>query len=164
MVVEKAWRRDAQNSRRAPWGCCCSISCRPSRAMAMNSASGCATKVAGRSSLRMGPSIPCSIGSNARDGWSLLGGASSPASAPPAESARRGPRRRYYRLTPHGREALQAALSEWHLFSHAVARVLGEARGLVFVQHQANPSRMKPLHTAAGGGCNHAAADGALSD
>lgn len=44
-----------------------------------------------------------------------------------AESARRGPRRRYYRLTPRGQEALQAALHEWHLFARAMTRVLGEA-------------------------------------
>jgi PadR family transcriptional regulator PadR len=38
--------------------------------------------------------------------------------------ARRGPRRRYYRLTPTGENALQTARSEWHTFSHAVARML----------------------------------------
>ncbi len=41
---------------------------------------------------------------------------------------RRGPRRRYYRLTPRGVDALGAALSDWHTFSAAVTRVL-EQRG-----------------------------------
>lgn len=38
--------------------------------------------------------------------------------------ARRGPRRRYYRLTPAGEQALQNARSEWRVFSQAVARML----------------------------------------
>jgi PadR family transcriptional regulator PadR len=49
--------------------------------------------------------------------------------------ARRGPRRRYYRLTPRGVEALRAALREWRTFSRAVGRIVdggpaltGEAR------------------------------------
>lgn len=41
-------------------------------------------------------------------------------------SARKGPRRRYYRLTPRGVEALRAALQEWATFSTAVERVLGD--------------------------------------
>lgn len=43
-----------------------------------------------------------------------------------ADSARKGPRRRYYRLTPRGVEALRAALQEWATFSSAVKRVLGD--------------------------------------
>ena len=39
--------------------------------------------------------------------------------------ARRGARRRYYHLTPHGVEALRAALQDWGTFSSAVSRVLG---------------------------------------
>jgi PadR family transcriptional regulator PadR len=43
-----------------------------------------------------------------------------------AAPARRGPRRRYYRLTPAGVAALRGALKEWQTFSGAVGRVLGE--------------------------------------
>jgi PadR family transcriptional regulator, regulatory protein PadR len=43
-----------------------------------------------------------------------------------AAPARRGPRRRYYRLTPAGIAALRGALKEWRAFSGAVGRVLGE--------------------------------------
>jgi len=43
-----------------------------------------------------------------------------------AAPARRGPRRRYYRLTPAGVAALRGALKEWQAFSGAVGRVLGE--------------------------------------
>ena len=39
---------------------------------------------------------------------------------------RRGPRRRYYRLTPRGVEALRAALQEWRTFSRAVGRIIGD--------------------------------------
>lgn len=42
------------------------------------------------------------------------------------DSTRKGPRRRYYRLTPRGVEALRAALQEWATFSTAVERVLGD--------------------------------------
>jgi PadR family transcriptional regulator PadR len=52
-----------------------------------------------------------------------------PEFAPTTEAVRRGPRRRYYRLTQRGQEALEAALSEWHLFAGAVRRVLGETSG-----------------------------------
>lgn len=38
--------------------------------------------------------------------------------------ARRGPRRRYYRLTSTGEQALEGARSEWRIFSQAVARML----------------------------------------
>jgi PadR family transcriptional regulator len=40
------------------------------------------------------------------------------------ESERRGPRRRYYRLTPRGHEALRTALADWQTFTTAVARIL----------------------------------------
>jgi PadR family transcriptional regulator PadR len=40
------------------------------------------------------------------------------------ETERRGPRRRYYRLTPSGVEALRAALADWHTFTTAVTRIL----------------------------------------
>jgi PadR family transcriptional regulator PadR len=43
-----------------------------------------------------------------------------------AGAARKGPRRRYYRLTPHGVEALRAALRDWRTFSSAVGRILGD--------------------------------------
>ena len=39
---------------------------------------------------------------------------------------RKGPRRRYYRLTPRGVQALRAALTEWSAFSSAVDQVLGD--------------------------------------
>jgi PadR family transcriptional regulator len=44
-----------------------------------------------------------------------------------ADTTRKGPRRRYYRLTPAGVEALRAAVQEWRRFTGAVGRVLGEA-------------------------------------
>lgn len=40
------------------------------------------------------------------------------------ETLRRGPRRRYYRLTSKGLSALQTAYKEWRLFSSAVTRML----------------------------------------
>jgi PadR family transcriptional regulator PadR len=40
-------------------------------------------------------------------------------------AARKGARRRYYRLTAKGRTALRAALQEWSTFTTAVGRVLG---------------------------------------
>jgi PadR family transcriptional regulator len=39
---------------------------------------------------------------------------------------RKGPRRRYYRLTPRGVEALRTALQEWRTFSRAVGRIIGD--------------------------------------
>jgi PadR family transcriptional regulator PadR len=38
----------------------------------------------------------------------------------------KGPRRKYYRLTPSGTTALFAALREWQEFTGAVDRVLGD--------------------------------------
>ena len=35
----------------------------------------------------------------------------------------RGPRRRYYRLTPHGGKLLAEARAEWEAFSSVIARV-----------------------------------------
>ncbi|MBF6591429.1 MAG: helix-turn-helix transcriptional regulator [Ktedonobacterales bacterium] len=43
-----------------------------------------------------------------------------------AASPRRGPRRRYYRLTPQGAEALKAVLGEWRAFAAGVERILSE--------------------------------------
>ena len=45
---------------------------------------------------------------------------------PGAAVARKGPRRRYYRLTNEGRAALRASVEEWQTFSQAVGRILGE--------------------------------------
>jgi PadR family transcriptional regulator, regulatory protein PadR len=50
--------------------------------------------------------------------WEADGGGS-------AGAERRGPRRRYYRLTPRGVEALRVALREWQTFSRAVGRIVG---------------------------------------
>ena len=37
----------------------------------------------------------------------------------------KGPRRRYYRLTPHGHATLKASLQEWQSFSDGVSRIVG---------------------------------------
>jgi PadR family transcriptional regulator len=42
------------------------------------------------------------------------------------DGERKGPRRRYYRLTPNGVQALRTAIEEWSAFSTAVERVIGE--------------------------------------
>lgn len=42
------------------------------------------------------------------------------------EAGRKGPRRRYYRLTSRGVQALRAALQEWSTFSAAITRILGQ--------------------------------------
>ncbi|MGH2485545.1 MAG: PadR family transcriptional regulator [Ktedonobacterales bacterium] len=48
-------------------------------------------------------------------------------SAPGATAgARKGPPRRYYRITNQGRAALDAHVSEWRAFADAVGRVLGQ--------------------------------------
>ncbi len=44
-----------------------------------------------------------------------------------AGTARKGPRRRYYRLTAKGEQALAKSVREWRAFSGAVGRVIGEA-------------------------------------
>jgi DNA-binding PadR family transcriptional regulator len=41
------------------------------------------------------------------------------------ESARKGPRRRYYRLTDRGVAALSTSVVEWQTFAEAIGRVLG---------------------------------------
>ena len=41
------------------------------------------------------------------------------------ESARKGPRRRYYRLTDRGVAALRMNVAEWQTFAEAMGRVLG---------------------------------------
>jgi len=47
------------------------------------------------------------------------------------DSSRKGPRRRYYRLTDRGLAALSTHVAEWHSFAEAIGRVLGgEDNGL----------------------------------
>lgn len=41
---------------------------------------------------------------------------------------RKGPRRRYYRLTPHGHSVLKSSLQEWQTFSEGVSRIVGTYR------------------------------------
>ena len=43
-----------------------------------------------------------------------------------ADASRKGARRRYYRLTPKGLQALRTALQEWRQFTGAVGHVVGE--------------------------------------
>jgi DNA-binding PadR family transcriptional regulator len=49
---------------------------------------------------------------------------------PGGDAARKGPRRRYYRLTSKGVQALRAAVEEWSAFSSAVERVIGDQPAL----------------------------------
>lgn len=42
--------------------------------------------------------------------------------------SKEGPRRKYYRVLPAGREKLEGWVEEWYRFSEAVARVLREGR------------------------------------
>jgi PadR family transcriptional regulator, regulatory protein PadR len=42
-----------------------------------------------------------------------------------SQSTRKGPRRRYYRLTDRGIAALNTSVAEWHSFAEAIGRVLG---------------------------------------
>ena len=42
-----------------------------------------------------------------------------------SENARKGPRRRYYRLTDRGVAALRTSVAEWQTFAEAIGRVLG---------------------------------------
>ena len=44
--------------------------------------------------------------------------------------SKEGPRRKYYRVLPAGREKLDEWVVEWYRFSEAVARVLREGRHL----------------------------------
>ncbi len=45
------------------------------------------------------------------------------------ESARKGPRRRYYRLTDRGAAALSTNIAEWQTFAEAIGRVLSGEDG-----------------------------------
>jgi DNA-binding PadR family transcriptional regulator len=47
------------------------------------------------------------------------------------ESARKGPRRRYYRLTDRGVAALRTSVSEWQTFAEAIGRVLSGEDGVL---------------------------------
>jgi DNA-binding PadR family transcriptional regulator len=44
----------------------------------------------------------------------------------PGAAERKGPRRRYYRVTPHGIAALRENVAEWRTFSEAITRLLGD--------------------------------------
>lgn len=48
-----------------------------------------------------------------------------------SESARKGPRRRYYRLTDRGAAALSTSVAEWQTFAEAIGRVLGGEDGVL---------------------------------
>lgn len=56
------------------------------------------------------------------DGFWETGGSGD---GPAPESSRKGPRRRYYRVTPAGMAALRASIAEWNSFAQGVARILG---------------------------------------
>jgi PadR family transcriptional regulator, regulatory protein PadR len=58
-----------------------------------------------------------------------LGGNAETGGAP--ESPRKGPRRRYYRITDHGVAALQTSVAQWQTFAQAVGRVLGGEGGVL---------------------------------
>jgi DNA-binding PadR family transcriptional regulator len=45
------------------------------------------------------------------------------------DNARKGPRRRYYRLTDRGVAALRTSVAEWQMFAEAIGRVLGGEDG-----------------------------------
>jgi DNA-binding PadR family transcriptional regulator len=47
------------------------------------------------------------------------------------ESSRKGPRRRYYRLTDRGVAALRTNVAEWQTFAEAIGRVLGGDDGVL---------------------------------
>lgn len=47
------------------------------------------------------------------------------------DSARKGPRRRYYRLTDRGVAALRTSVAEWQTFAEAIGRVLGGEDGVL---------------------------------
>ena len=47
------------------------------------------------------------------------------------ESPRKGPRRRYYRLTDRGVAALSTSVAEWQTFAEAIGRVLGGGDGVL---------------------------------
>ncbi len=47
------------------------------------------------------------------------------------EGSRKGPRRRYYRLTDRGVAALRTSVAEWRTFAEAIERVLGAEVGVL---------------------------------
>ena len=47
-----------------------------------------------------------------------------------SESPRKGPRRRYYRITDRGVAALQISVAQWQTFAEAVGRVLASRDGV----------------------------------
>ena len=53
--------------------------------------------------------------------------ASEASSTPALEVSRKGPRRRYYRVTPAGLATLRASIAEWNSFAQGVARILGDS-------------------------------------
>ena len=59
------------------------------------------------------------------EGYWETGAAASEAETTPEE--RKGPRRRYYRVTPAGRAALRASIEEWRAFAQGVSRILDDA-------------------------------------
>lgn len=59
------------------------------------------------------------------EGYWETGAATSETETTP--EARKGPRRRYYRVTPAGRAALRASIEEWRAFAQGVSRILDDA-------------------------------------
>jgi PadR family transcriptional regulator PadR len=59
----------------------------------------------------------------------VAGGTAGTPAAP--ESTRKGPRRRYYRLTDRGVAVLSTSIAEWQTFAEAVGRVLGGEEGML---------------------------------
>ena len=49
----------------------------------------------------------------------------------PLGGPRKGPRRRYYRLTERGVQALGTSVAEWQAFADAIGRVLGRGDGML---------------------------------
>jgi PadR family transcriptional regulator len=47
------------------------------------------------------------------------------------ENSRKGPRRRYYRVTDRGVAALRTSIAEWRTFAEAIGRVLGGEVGVL---------------------------------
>ena len=47
----------------------------------------------------------------------------------PSGSPRKGPRRRYYRVTERGVQALGTSVAEWRIFANAIGRILGGGEG-----------------------------------
>lgn len=59
----------------------------------------------------------------------LAGGTAGTLGGP--ESSRKGPRRRYYRLTDRGAAILSTSVAEWNTFAQAIGRVLAGEDGLL---------------------------------